>query len=1417
MTPQIIALRTFIVACLIGILASANGQTLTLDPIGVGASVTVTGVGGPPSSSVELFKNGSSVGSFTTSAGGQFSIPNIGTAASDQFYVAAGQVWNFNANGNTESWAGLAGDASVVSGGIWKQTNSVSTDMSVGIYGDALILTRARGLEVRLRYTGVGNRTASVIIKSAGPNGVANAGGDDGSTTIANTATVSPTTTFQTYVFDLGSSDTGTPTCWLDGTAPININFYLAGMAIGDVVEVDSIRLSESLRWEFDTVGDLSEWGGNANTTILATNAGTIRLNAGAAGNVVIARPFRNIGSTHFTKLQTRFRQVTATQPNLLRWNYFSNPAGYGTGGYQISTPANGAFQIITTNLTGSPTYGNTWGAGGAATLNFSQEAFAPLFANLAGEYAEIDYIRLLPTSPYGPSPTVVAAGSPVTPTYYVSSSGGNDAANGRSAATAWATFTNLDGLTLGAGTSVNLKRGDTWSNKRLRLSGKGAAGNPILLTAYGEGQNPIITGINLTNAPCIQWENPSFIKIEGMDCRDSKIGIYLRYTGGNLDGTGAMFRNTNVVITCCYFQNMDEKWSDTNGVVTVLPPYELSWGTGIWIGGNVPSPPGGPWASASTPILDDLSITHCGFKDVSSGVSGNFYYPPSYKGRFTNFRFEDSWVTGCEAGSFAFFYVDGGHARRVDTWLGGSQFYNTGTTGGFLQNCKNFTVADCEFAGNKRIGSAHDGVGFDFEGDCNNVAFTNNVLHDNDGSALLILNTVSNHTGLNMGANTVWNNARNPLDAGENNEFRHNPTGSTGSFTNIGVYRGANNAFGAVALYDNATRWTTDFAPANIRSATTWATVSTRPLVWNFTSSVESWGATNQWSGFTATGGALVGTSSGVDPYVESAATWVNTRERRWVHVRMSQTAGSTAQIFFQVETDATFTGPKAVAFPIIADGVMRDYVVDMGAAATYRGVVTKWRLDPADAAGSVMVIDTFASHADPYLASVTVVSSRVLDVRFNQAMLPTGGVFSPANFALSGAGQCSLSSQPSTVTMIPSTNGPTYRLTWNSGDMNGQPAVLTATAALDPRGNALWSGSQIAFNSVLSTNAPTVNAGANRSVCSSSPSLTLAGSFSGGATGGTWSGGAGTFNPNTNTLNAIYTPSAGEIATGNVTLTLTSVGQAAPCNAAVSQMTITINAAATANAGPAQTVAATNTVTLAGSRGGGATGAVWSGGAGSFNPSATTLNAIYTPTAGEKAARTLTLTLTSTGQLSPCGAAISQMTITFNSPPVASPIFLGTQTDVPVSRKIIGGQNPPTDADNDTLTVTSVTSAANGLTSTDGTNIFYAPNLSFNGMDAFTYKVNDSYGGTNTQSVTVLVSPNYNRIGVEDLGGSSMRLTYTGTPGYNYALDHTTNLAAPILWLPIATNTAGTNGILLFTNSFVLPEDFFRNRSVP
>src|SRR5439155_1751945 len=165
----------------------------------------------------------------------------------------------------------------------------------------------------------------------------------------------------------------------------------------------------------------------------------------------------------------------------------------------------------------------------------------------------------------------------------------------------------------------------------------------------------------------------------------------------------------------------------------------------------------------------------------------------------------------------------------------------------------------------------------------------------------------------------------------------------------------------------------------------------------------------------------------------------------------------------------------------------------------------------------------------------------------------------------------------------------------------------------------------------------AATVNAGADQIVCASSPQVHLAGAIGGGATSGSWSGGAGAFSPGATTLNAIYTPTADEIAAGSVTLR--------------DKMRITVNRAATANAGLPQTVCSSSPqVQLAGAIGGGASSGAWSGGTGTFNPDASTPNATYMPSAAEIAAGGVTLTLTTDDPAGPCGAASAQMRITIN-----------------------------------------------------------------------------------------------------------------------------------------------------------------------
>ncbi|HEU4716573.1 MAG TPA: hypothetical protein VFU15_02015, partial [Bacteroidia bacterium] len=231
-------------------------------------------------------------------------------------------------------------------------------------------------------------------------------------------------------------------------------------------------------------------------------------------------------------------------------------------------------------------------------------------------------------------------------------------------------------------------------------------------------------------------------------------------------------------------------------------------------------------------------------------------------------------------------------------------------------------------------------------------------------------------------------------------------------------------------------------------------------------------------------------------------------------------------------------------------------------------------------------------------------------------------------------------------TGTFAPSNTALNAVYTPSAGDasLGSVTLTLTSTGACNP----------VSDQMVLTiTPAPTVNAGPDQSVCRNNSNVSLNGSVT-VATGGVWTGGAGTFVPNNSTLNAVYIPTAAELAAGTLVLTLTTTGNGI-CNPTSDNMVVTFTNAPVVGAGSDQTKCANNpNTTLAGSVSG-ATGGVWSGGAGSFTPTPTTLNAVYTPTGTEISSGSVTLTLTSTGN-GTCNAVTDQMTIFFTAAPTAN-----------------------------------------------------------------------------------------------------------------------------------------------------------------
>jgi len=387
----------------------------------------------------------------------------------------------------------------------------------------------------------------------------------------------------------------------------------------------------------------------------------------------------------------------------------------------------------------------------------------------------------------------------------------------------------------------------------------------------------------------------------------------------------------------------------------------------------------------------------------------------------------------------------------------------------------------------------------------------------------------------------------------------------------------------------------------------------------------------------------------------------------------------------------------------------------------------------------------------------------------------------FTPAPTVNAGANG-SVCANNSAIALNGSVTGATGA-TWSGGTGTYAPNANTLNAVYTPSAAERTAGSvtltlttvgngtcnaESAQVTYTITPAPTANAGSDRVVCANNAAVTLNGSFT-VATGGVWSGGAGTYDPSTTNMNAIYTPTAAEIANGNVTLTLTTTGNAG-CTAVADQMVISFTPAAVVNAGAPVSVCANNAAVALNGSVTGATGGAWSGGAGTYAPNNTALNATYTPTASEIAAGTLTLTLTSTGN-GTCLPVTSDRVITFTPAPIVD-----------------AGANASVCANNSAINLNGSVTGATGGTWTGGAGTYAPNNTTLNAT--YTPTAAERAAGTVTLTLTSTGNGNCNAV--------SDQVTFTITPAPTANAGATQTLCANN---PVATlngsYTVATGGV--------------------
>ncbi|MBN1310933.1 MAG: right-handed parallel beta-helix repeat-containing protein [Anaerolineae bacterium] len=298
---------------------------------------------------------------------------------------------------------------------------------------------------------------------------------------------------------------------------------------------------------------------------------------------------------------------------------------------------------------------------------------------------------------------------------YYVDSDGGDDDNDGTSPNSAWHSLDKVNSMIFSAGCRILFKAGTRYSG-RLKPKGSGAAGNPIVVDQYGEGDLPRIdTEGSFEEALLLEnqdyWEvNHLELTNHGPERSENRYGV--RLSAWNYG-----------IMKHIHLRNLY-----VHDVNATLVKKDRAEGHGIlWESGGL-----------KRSCFDDLLIEDCRVENVDRNGIGGY---SKFKNRDTNWYpsrniilrgniLEDIGgdgikVVGCEGALVEWNVVRGAHLRCQDNACGIWAFASEDTA-----------IQFNEVSGMK---GTTDGQAFDSDFRSRNTVFQYNYSHDNEGGFMLV------------------------------------------------------------------------------------------------------------------------------------------------------------------------------------------------------------------------------------------------------------------------------------------------------------------------------------------------------------------------------------------------------------------------------------------------------------------------------------------------------------------------------------------------------------------------------------------------------------------------------------------------------------------------------------------------------